>query len=115
MNPQQAANVLRSAGFNPVIGPMVDSSYSYGTVAYLSPSSGTTLGSGSTVTIYVSDGSPYVPPSPSPQGGNGGGGGGTGGGGGGTGGGGGGGTGGGTGGGPGNGNGGGPPGAGGRP
>jgi hypothetical protein len=44
---------------------MVDSSYGYGTVAYTSPGSGATAATGSTVTIYVSDGTPYVPPAPS--------------------------------------------------
>jgi len=63
-SPSQAADVLRKAGFNPVIGPMVNSSNSYGSVAYLSPGSGTQLGTGSTVTIYVSNGHPYVAPQP---------------------------------------------------
>jgi beta-lactam-binding protein with PASTA domain len=58
--------VLRRAGFTPVIGPTVDSGYSYGTVAYLSPTSGSSLPTGSTVTIYVSDGTPYVAPKPQP-------------------------------------------------
>jgi len=65
-----AANALRQAGFNPVIGSSVDSSYPAGTVAYLSPGSGTQAPTGSTVTIYVSDGSPYVAPTqaaPQPQ------------------------------------------------
>ncbi len=72
----KAASVLRKAGFNPVIGPMVNSSNARGTVAYLSPGSGTQAGTGSTVTIYVSDGTPYVPPTPKNTGGGGGGGGG---------------------------------------
>jgi membrane peptidoglycan carboxypeptidase len=96
-SPEQAAKTLREAGLSPVIGPMVDSANAYGTVAYLDPASGSTVGSGSTVTIYVSNGTPPAPPKPPNNGGNnGGGGGGTGGGGGGTGGGGGGGGGGGT-------------------
>ncbi len=61
-NPSEAARRLREAGFNPVVGPSVDSSNSAGTVAYLSPGSGTSAPSGTTVTIYVSDGSPYVAP-----------------------------------------------------
>jgi membrane peptidoglycan carboxypeptidase len=81
-DPQEAARVLRKAGLLPSIGPMVDSSNSVGTVAYLSPGSGTQVTSGTPVTIYISDGTPYVAPQP-PSGG-GGGGGGTGGGGGGT-------------------------------
>jgi membrane peptidoglycan carboxypeptidase len=68
MEPSEAARVLRRAGLFPTIGPMVDSSYAYGTVAYLSPSSGTQTGTGSSVTIYVSDGTP-----PAPSGGGGGG------------------------------------------
>jgi membrane peptidoglycan carboxypeptidase len=72
-SPSQAADVLRKAGFTPVIGPMVNSANAYGTVAYLSPGSGTQLGTGSTVTIYVSNGQPYVPPSPNTGGGGGGG------------------------------------------
>jgi len=63
-SPQEAAKVLREAGLSPVIGPMVDSGNAYGTVAYLDPGSGSEIGSGSTVTIYVSDGTPYVAPQP---------------------------------------------------
>jgi membrane peptidoglycan carboxypeptidase len=62
-----AAAVLRKAGFTPVIGPTVDSSYPAGTAAYLSPGSGATAPTGTTVTIYVSDGSPYVAPQPPPK------------------------------------------------
>ncbi|HEX6247594.1 MAG TPA: transglycosylase domain-containing protein [Nocardioidaceae bacterium] len=66
--PEDAARVLREAGLSPVIGPMVDSANSRGTVAYLDPASGTEVGSGSTVTIYISDGTPYVaPPPPEPE------------------------------------------------
>jgi membrane peptidoglycan carboxypeptidase len=71
-SPEQAAKVLREAGLTPVIGPMVDSGNAYGTVAYLDPASGSEIGSGSTVTIYISDGTPYV--APQPRGGDGGGG-----------------------------------------
>ena len=60
----QAAAALRQAGFNPVVGPTVDSGNTAGTVAYLSPSSGSTAPTGSTVTIYVSDGTPFVAPRP---------------------------------------------------
>jgi membrane peptidoglycan carboxypeptidase len=59
-----AAEALRKAGFTPVVGPSVDSSYASGTVAYLSPGSGASVSTGSTVTIYVSDGTPYVAPQP---------------------------------------------------
>jgi membrane peptidoglycan carboxypeptidase len=71
---QEAARILRRAGFNPVIGPQVDSANAYGTVAYLSPSSGSQVPTGSTVTIYVSDGTPPPPPPDNGGGGNGGGG-----------------------------------------
>jgi membrane peptidoglycan carboxypeptidase len=61
---QEAARELRKAGFTPVVGPTVDSGNTAGTVAYLSPGSGGQAATGSTVTIYVSDGTPYVPPKP---------------------------------------------------
>jgi len=77
---QQAAQTLRSAGFNPVVGPTVDSSNPVGTVAYLSPSTGSPATSGTTVTIYVSNGTPSTGQSTgtTPQAGNGNGGNGTG-------------------------------------
>ena len=59
-----ASEALRQAGFNPVVGSRVDSGNAEGTVAYLSPGSGGSAPSGSTVTIYVSDGTPYVKPKP---------------------------------------------------
>ncbi|MEO5711438.1 MAG: transglycosylase domain-containing protein [Nocardioidaceae bacterium] len=59
-----AAAALRKAGFTPVVGPSVNSSYASGTVAYLSPGSGASVSTGSTVTIYVSNGTPYVAPQP---------------------------------------------------
>jgi hypothetical protein len=62
-----AAAVLRKAGFTPVVGPTVDSGYPAGTTAYLSPGSGASAPTGTTVTIYVSDGTPYVAPQPPPQ------------------------------------------------
>ena len=65
--PDEAAKILREAGLFPQIGPLVDSENAYGTVAYLDPASGSTIGSGSSVTIYLSDGSPYVPPAPEPE------------------------------------------------
>ncbi|MDN5894004.1 MAG: penicillin-binding protein [Nocardioides sp.] len=60
-----AKKVLEDAGFaTSVTSYQVDSSYPQGTVAYTSPGSGDTGSSGDTVTIYVSDGTPYVPPPP---------------------------------------------------
>ena len=66
-DPQRAAKILREAGLFPTIGSLVDSPNSYGSVAYLSPGSGTEVGSGSNITIYISDGSPAVAPAPSPK------------------------------------------------
>jgi membrane peptidoglycan carboxypeptidase len=86
MSVEQATQVLEGANFSVSVAGFVDSSYSEGTVAYTSPSGGSQLGSGGLVTIYQSDGTPYVPPAPEPErgggggGGNGGGGGGNGGG-----------------------------------
>ena len=54
--PSEAADKLRGEGFAPTIGPYVHSSYDQGLVAYTSPNSGASLGSGSPITIYVSDG-----------------------------------------------------------
>jgi hypothetical protein len=70
-SPSEAADILRRAGLNPVVGPQVNSSSSYGTVAFLSPGSGTQIATGSTVTMYISNGTPEPP-----SGGGGGGGGG---------------------------------------
>ena len=63
-SPDAAAAALRKAGFTPIVGSTVDSSYAAGTVAYLGPGSGASVPTGSTVTIYVSDGTPYVAPQP---------------------------------------------------
>ena len=66
-SPSSAAEVLRRSGLNPVVGPMVNSSNSYGSVAYLSPGSGTQVGTGSTITMYISNGVPDTPPPPPPS------------------------------------------------
>ncbi|MGH3509259.1 MAG: penicillin-binding protein [Nocardioidaceae bacterium] len=83
MSPAAAANILQKAGFIPVIGATVDSSAAAGTVAYTSPGAGTQAPPGTTVTIYVSNGTPPpkkhhqpTPPPFQPPGGGGGGGGG---------------------------------------
>jgi membrane peptidoglycan carboxypeptidase len=57
-SPADAATQLRDAGFLPSIGSTVDSSFAEGTVAYTSPVAGAEVGTGSPVTIYVSDGTP---------------------------------------------------------
>ena len=77
LSSDDASARLQDAGFTPVIGSYVDSSYSSGTAVYTSPGAGSVVGTGSSVTIYVSDGTPYVPPPSPPSGGgdNGGGGG----------------------------------------
>ena len=75
LSPEDASNRLRDAGFTPTIGPFVDSSYAEGTVAYTDPGSGAAIGTGSSVTIYISDGTPAVVAPPSTGGGDGAGGG----------------------------------------
>jgi membrane peptidoglycan carboxypeptidase len=60
---EAATRALEEVGFVvSVSGGQVDSSYPQGTVAYTSPGGGGKASSGDTVTIYVSDGSPYVAP-----------------------------------------------------
>jgi membrane peptidoglycan carboxypeptidase len=58
----QAAQQIKAAGFSVVDGGYRDSSYATGPVAYTSPSGGSQAPSGTAVTIYRSDGTPYVPP-----------------------------------------------------
>jgi membrane peptidoglycan carboxypeptidase len=58
----QAAQQVKQAGFTVVDGGYRDSGYPKDTVAYTSPGGGTQLASGTAVTIYRSDGTPYVPP-----------------------------------------------------
>jgi hypothetical protein len=66
MNPEAARRKLERLGMNALVENdyQVDSEYSVGTVAYTSPGSYSIASSGDTVTIYVSDGTPYVPPAP---------------------------------------------------
>jgi membrane peptidoglycan carboxypeptidase len=80
MSVSSAMSALRSAGFTPVNGGTVNSSYAAGTVAYTSPSGGLSAPSGSVVTVYESTGYTPAPPS-TPHTTSGGGGGGNGGGG----------------------------------
>ncbi|KRF16802.1 glycosyl transferase [Nocardioides sp. Soil797] len=64
MSTDAAKAKLEELGFSVMVGSQVDSSYARGTVAYTSPGAGETGTSGSVVTIYPSDGTPYVPPPP---------------------------------------------------
>ncbi|HSV38910.1 MAG TPA: transglycosylase domain-containing protein [Nocardioidaceae bacterium] len=73
LSPSTAARILRKAGFLPSVGAYVDSSFPRGTVAYLSVRSGSQIGTGSPIVIYVSNGTP--PRQPDPGGGDAGGGG----------------------------------------
>ena len=68
MSVPQAVGTLRAAGFRVDVGPLVDSAYTEGTVAYSLPAAGARAGRGSIVIVYISDGTP--PPKP-PRGGGG--------------------------------------------
>ena len=57
-----AANQLQQAGFTVADGGYRDSGYPRDTVAYTNPQGGSQVASGTTITIYRSDGTPYVPP-----------------------------------------------------
>ncbi len=62
---EEATRTLKGMGFEvSVASGEVDSSYAEGLVAYTAPGAGSQTGSGATITLYVSDGSPYVPPPP---------------------------------------------------
>jgi membrane peptidoglycan carboxypeptidase len=62
-NPDDAAAILRDAGFNPEIASgRVDSDQPEGTVAYTDPGRDSGAPQGSTVIIYVSSGRPEVQP-----------------------------------------------------
>lgn len=54
----EAADRLRDAGFVPNVGRYVDSRLPQGEVAYTSPQSGAPVGTGTLVTMYISDGTP---------------------------------------------------------
>ncbi|HEU4512916.1 MAG TPA: transglycosylase domain-containing protein [Nocardioidaceae bacterium] len=58
----EAIRKLRERGLVAVVGRKVDSALPRGAVAYTNPSAGSTVGSGMTVTLFRSDGTPYVPP-----------------------------------------------------
>jgi membrane peptidoglycan carboxypeptidase len=53
-----AADRLRNAGFVPNVGRYVDSRLAKGQVAYTSPIAGARVGTGTLVTMFISDGSP---------------------------------------------------------
>lgn len=63
MSISEARRVLEDAGFFPRVSSPVNSNYASGTVAYTSPSGGATIGTGSSVVIYPSNGVPPPPPS----------------------------------------------------
>ncbi len=67
----EASSRLRDAGFIPQISSTVASSAAAGTTAYTTPAAGASVGTGSTVLIYVSSGTP--PRADNPPSGNGGG------------------------------------------
>jgi membrane peptidoglycan carboxypeptidase len=69
MSPEAARRRLQRVGLNAIVERdyHVDSEYSFGSVAYTSPGAYSTASSGDLVTIYVSDGTPYVPPAPEPE------------------------------------------------
>ncbi|MGC4112867.1 MAG: penicillin-binding protein [Nocardioides sp.] len=57
-----AAQQLKAAGFTVVNGGYRDSGYAKGTVAYTSPGAGSQVASGTSITVYLSDGTPAPPP-----------------------------------------------------
>ena len=72
MSLADAERTLEQAGFNPIDGGTAASSSPAGTVAYTSPSGGSTAPSGSPITLYESTGvAPPAPPSGNGGGGNG--------------------------------------------
>ncbi len=57
----QAARQLKQAGFQVTDGGYRDSGYAVDTVAYTNPAAGAQVASGTPITIYRSDGTPFVP------------------------------------------------------
>jgi membrane peptidoglycan carboxypeptidase len=66
----QAARALKQAGFQVTDGGYRNSGYAVDTVAYTNPGAGTQVASGTPITIYRSNGNPYVPPKHHHGGGN---------------------------------------------
>ena len=62
MSVDGARSKLENLGFTVEVGSMRYSSYPRGTVAFTDPGSNGQQSSGDVVTIYPSDGTPYVPP-----------------------------------------------------
>jgi membrane peptidoglycan carboxypeptidase len=58
----QASSQLQAAGFSVADGGFVDSGFASDTVAFTSPGAGSQTGSGTTITVYRSDGTPKAPP-----------------------------------------------------
>lgn len=63
---QAAQGQLRELGLGTVVGATVDSSYAEGTVASTTPGAGEPVYEGQIVTLNISDGTPYVPPTTEP-------------------------------------------------
>ena len=63
---RQARPTLRDAGFSMTVGGTIDSGLPRGTIARQTPGPNTQAGSGSTVIVYLSDGTP-PPPKPDPK------------------------------------------------
>jgi membrane peptidoglycan carboxypeptidase len=66
----QASQQLTQAGFQVADGGYRNSGYAADTVAYTNPAGGSQVASGTTITIYRSNGTPYVPPRHNGGGGN---------------------------------------------
>ena len=66
MSRDQAQQTIEAAGFSMAVGSFVDSGLPRGTIARQSPGPNSKAGSGSTIVVYISDGSPPAPP-PQPQ------------------------------------------------
>ena len=69
MSVATALSTLTQAGFKPIEGGTANSTYAAGTVAYTSPSGGSSAPSGSVITVYESNG--VAPPPPPGSHGNG--------------------------------------------
>ena len=67
MSIDKATSVLEDAGFTVAVGGEIDSQLDRGLIAGSYPRSGDSTSSGDTVTIYPSDGSPYVKPTEEAQ------------------------------------------------